>query len=221
MKILKLLSVLSLAVLVSSCNKEEVTKKGDFEIMNQTDIKFDLVFPQELWDEFLAKAPITLNTKKSTYDLFDSLFVQVELVDGSREVLNGKNYRFNFQDFGGQIDWNTYMNRENIGNFKVYFNFPELPEDSEMRVYFLSWSKQYSRDDEVFGNGCGHFYDVTSYFKKDVFKNGLLLHSNGYRYLDVAAGRFYFVNYTKDKIQIAQVTFTDSGLEERFCEERL
>jgi len=221
MRILKMIAIASLVIVSASCNKEEVTKKGDFEIINQADMKFDLVFPQELWDEMLKKAPITIDTKKSTYDLYESLFVQVELVDGSREVLGGKNYRFDFKEFGGEIDWNTYINRENIGNFKVYFNFPSLPEGSDMRVYFLSWSKQHTKDEEVFGNGCGYFYDVTSYFKKQVFKNGLLLHSNGYRYLDVTAGRFYFLNYTKEKIQLAQMTFTYSELKERFCADRL
>ena len=90
-----------------------------------------------------------------------------------------------------------------------------------MRVFFLSWSKQSTKDEEVYGSGCGYFYDVTSYFKKVVFKKGLLLHTNNYRYLDVSAGRFYFVHYGKEKIQLAQVTFTDSSLETRLCPDRL
>lgn len=221
MKYLKLFSILFLALSILSCDKEEVHKKGEFEIISQSDLKFDLIFPQELWDEIMRKAPVTLNINKSAYELFESLNMQVELVDGSKEVLSGKNYRFDFKDFGGDIDYNTYINRDAVGNFKMYFNFPELPADGEMRVYFLSWSKQHTDDDEVFGNGCGYFYDVTNYFTKEVLNKGLLLHSNGYRYLDVTAGRLYFVNYIKDKIQLAQITLTDSSLDNRLCSDRL
>lgn len=221
---MKSLNVLVLSVLLIfslSCEKHETKKKPEFEIISQSDLKFDLVFPQELWDQIMRMAPLTLNTNKTAYELFESLFIQVEVVDGSKEVLRGKNYRFDFKDFGGEVDFNTYLDREAIGSFRMFFNFPELAEGSDMRVLFLSWSKQYTDDEEVFGNGCGYFYDVTSYFKKEVFKNGLLLHTNNYRYLDLAAGRLYFVNYTKDKIQLAQVTLSDSSLESRMCADRI
>ncbi|MES2768014.1 MAG: hypothetical protein V4596_02620 [Bdellovibrionota bacterium] len=221
MKILKIVSLGFFLLFSISCEKEKAQKKSDFEIVNQTDAKFDIVFTQELWDEILRKAPLTVDTKKNTYELFESLSTQVEVVDGPKEVLNGKNYRFDFKDFGGEINWNNYLNREAVGNFKIYFNFPALSEESDMRVYYMSWSKQSSKDDEVFGNGCGYFYDVTGYFKKEVFKKGLLLHTSNYRYLDLAAGRFYFVNYTKEKIQLAQVTLTDSSLDNRLCADRL
>jgi hypothetical protein len=204
-----------------SCDKQKKKAPGDFEIINRTDIKFDLVFPQELWDEIMDNAPLTINTTKSAYDIFEALSTQVELVDGTKEVLKGKNYRFDFKDFGGEINFDTYLDKSIIGNFRVFFNFPEITADSNIKVYFLSWSKQYMRDGEAFGNGCGYFYDVTSYFKKEVFKKGLLLHTNNYRYLDVIGGRLYFVNYGKTKIQISQITFTDTSLEARMCAERL
>lgn len=213
--------LLALVVFNLSCEKRENKDKKEFEIISQTDVKFDLVFPEELWDQIMRSAPLTLNTKKTAYELFESLFMQVELVDGPKEVLSGKNYRFDLKDFGGEIDFNTYLNREAVGHFRMFFNFPSLEKDSEMRVFFLSWTKQYTKDEEVFGNGCGHFYELTSYFKKEVFKNGLLLHTNNYRYLDFTGGRLYFVSYTKNKIQLAQVTLTDSSLEKRMCSDRI
>lgn len=220
-KLKSLLLIIPLFIFVLSCDKHENKKTGEFEIISQPDIKFDLVFPQEMWDEILNHAPITITTTKSVYELFEALSVQVELVDGTKEVLHGKNYRFDLKDFGGEINFDNYLDKSTIGNFKMYFNFPEITEESDIRVYFLSWSKQYTKDDEVFGNGCGYFYDVTSYFKKEVFKKGLLLHTNNYRYLDVVGGRLYFVNYGKTKIQISQVTLTDSSLENRMCADRL
>lgn len=213
-----LLSIL--CFLAASCEKREVVKKGDFENVSQGDIKFDLVFPEELWNQILRDAPLTINVSKSPYDLFESLFVQTEIVDSPKQVLNGTNYRFDFKEFGGEIDFNNYLNRSRVGSFRMFFNFPALDEGT-FKVYFLSWSKQYSVDEEVFGNGCGYFYNVTSYFKKEVLRNGLLLHTNNYRYLDLIAGRLYFVNFTKNKIQIAQVTLSDSSLEQRLCSDRI
>ena len=208
------------ALILVSCEKNIEREKVEFEIISQSDLKFDLVFPQELWDQILRMAPPNIKIDKTAYELFEALELQVELVDSPKEVLGGRNYRFEFKDFGGEIDFNTYLKREAIGSFRMYFNFPKIEEDSEMKVLFLSWSKQYTRDEEVFGNGCGYFYDVSTYFKKEVMKNGLLLHTNNYRYLDLAAGRFYIVNYTKHKIKIAQVTLTDSSLEKRLCGDR-
>jgi hypothetical protein len=220
MKIINVVFI-GLILFVVSCQKHSVQKKEDFEIISPSDVKFDIVFPQELWDEIMKAAPVTLNTNKSAYDLFESLSVQIEVIDGSKEVLGGKNYRFDFREFGGEIDFNTYLKRDVIGNFKMRFNFPAGDEESNLHVFFLSWSKQFTMGDETYGNGCGYFYDVTSYFNKEVFKKGLLLHTNNYRYFDLAAGRLYLVNYTKDKIQLAQITLTDSSLEKRMCEEKL
>lgn len=210
-----------LIIFVLSCDKPKKREPKDFEIINLADIKFDLVFPQELWEEIMDHAPLTINTTKSAYDIFEVLATQVELVDGTKEVLKGKNYRFDFNDFGGEVNFETYLDKTVVGSFRMFFNFPKITTESNIRVYFLSWSKQYMKDDEVFGNGCGYFYDVTSYFKKEVFKNGLLLHTKNYRYLDVIGGRLYFVNYEKTKIQISQITLTDTSLEGRMCAERL
>lgn len=218
---LKVLIMIPFLIGLLSCDKHENKRTEEFEIINFADKKFDLIFPQELWDQIIKSAPITMNVNKSVYDLFETLSAQVELVDGSKEVLGGKNYRFDFKDFGGEINFESYLNKSAIGSFRVFFDFPELSEEKDMKVFFLSWSKQYTRDGEVFGNGCGYFYDVTSYFQKEVFKKGLLLHTNNYRYLDVIGGRLYFVNYTQTKIQISQITLTDASLEDRMCTERL
>ena len=214
------LFIFAFAFLILSCEKKEIERPGDFEIITSADSKFDLAFPEELWNQILRDAPLTLDISKSAYDLFESLFVQIEVVDGPKQVFNGINYRFDFKDFGGEIDFNTYLERANVGSFKMYFNFPML-EAGTMKVYFLSWTEQYTKDEEIFGNGCGFFYDVTSYFQKEVLKKGLLLHTNNYRYLDLIGGRLYFVNFTKSKIQIAQVTLTDSSLETRMCSNRI
>jgi hypothetical protein len=210
-----------LLVFSISCVKHEKHKQENFESISTLDLKFDLVFPQELWAKILALAPISVPTDKSAYDIFESLPVQVELVDGSKEVLGGKNYRFDFIEFGGEIDFNAYLKRDVIGSFKMRFNFQPAEEGSDMHVFYMSWSKQHAQGDELFGNGCGFFYDVTKYFKKEVLKNGLLLHTNNYRYFDLIGGRLYFVNYTKYKIQVAQVTLTDTSLEKRMCEDRI
>jgi hypothetical protein len=221
MKIIKNLFLLIALISSVSCVKHENGKAEDFELVSTLDVKFDLVFPQELWDYILTQAPPSVPTDKSAYDIFESLPMQVELLDSPKEVLGGKNFRFDFKEFGGEIDFNAYLKRDVVGSFKMNFNFQPAEEGSVMRVFYMSWSKQYSRDDEVFGNGCGYFYDVTSYFKKEVFKNGLKLHTNNYRYFDLMAGRLYFVNYTKYKIQIAQLTLTDTSLEKRMCEDRI
>lgn len=220
MKSIKVILALLLIFSIISCEKNKSTNKKEFETISTSEAKFDLVFPQELWDKILETAPPTLSTKKSVYELYESLFMHVDLIDGTKEVLGGKNFRFVFKEFGGEIDFNTYLKRDVIGNFKMHFEFPALEEEN-LHVFYLSWAKQYTKDEETFGSECGYFYDVTSYFKKEVFKKDLLLHTNNYRYFDLVGGRLYFVNYTLDKIQVAQITLTDSSLADRLCKEKL
>lgn len=218
---MKHIIVLVLIGLCISCDKQEVVRPTNFEVITPESSRFDLVFPKTLWAEILNSAPLTINTANSVYEIFETLPMQVELAEKRGGVFGGTNYRFEFKEFGGFVDFDTYFDRQSMGSFSLYFNFPNLDNVSNMKVYFLSWSEHYEKDGETFGNGCSNFYDITSYFRTSVFGGGLLLHTKDYRYLDLVAGRLYFVNYTEDKIQLAQVTLTDSKLEERLCTNRL
>lgn len=218
---MKPLIVAVIVLLSLSCQKEQERQHHNFEIVTPESSNFDLVFPKPLWSEILNGAPLTIDTSESVYDFFETLPMQVEVVEGKGGAFGGTNYRFDFKEFGGFIDFDVYLDRSTTGSFKLYFNFPDLADISKMKVYFLSWTNQYQKDGEPFGNGCGNFYDITSYFNKTILKDGLLLHTKDYRYLDLAAGRLYFINYTDKKIQLAQVTLTDKKLEERLCTDRI
>jgi len=211
---------LILLLICASCTQSSKEENKEFEHITTAEKKFDLVFPEPLWDLILHSAPPTINITKSAYEIFDTLPINVQLIQTHAPIFNGKNYVFEFKDFGGEIDWNNYLNRSESGSFVLKFDFPKM-EDGDMKVFFLSWTKEHSKDDEVFGNGCHTILDLSSYFKNTVFKKGLLLHTKDSRYFFATAGRFYFVLYSKDKIKISQVTFSDSELKNRLCEKPL
>jgi hypothetical protein len=216
MKKLLFISIL----ILSACTKHVASDSHQFETIAPEGVKFDLVFPQPLWDLIINSAPKEMNVQKSAYELFNPLLVHVQVIQNHAEVFDGKSYQFEFKDFGGEIDWNNYLNRSENGSFSVRFEFPKV-EHAEMKVFFMGWTKQFTRDGENFGSGCNTILDLTSYFQKTVLKKGLLLHTNELRYFYATAGRFYFVFYEKDKIDLAQVTFTDSSLKNKMCENLL
>ncbi len=217
---MKTLILLVLILFALGCEKDTPQRPTEFEII-VPDSRFDLVFPKELWSEVLNGAPMSINTSESVYEFFETLPVQAEVAEAKGNAFGGTNYRFDFKEFGGLIDFDAYLDRSSSGSFRLFFNLPNIANLSNLKVYFLSWSEQYTRSGDVFGNGCGYFYDISSYFKKTMFTDGLLLHTKDYRYLDLAAGRLYFVNYTDKKIEVAQVTLTDRKLEERLCSDRI
>jgi hypothetical protein len=96
-----------------------------------------------------------------------------------------------------------------------------LRSAEKRKVYFLSATPQSQFGDEVFGGGCNYLYDVTEYFDKKIFKEGLLLHTAQNRYFFLTAGRFYFFHYMKNKIRVAQVSFDDQRLQDKLCKNKL
>ncbi len=217
---MKNLTLFVVLILFVSCQKTKQFENHDYELVAAQDLNFDIVFPRPLMDLIKASATPGFNMNRSPYEIFQPLPVNVKVTQEHGNALDGKNYQFDFRDFGGQIDWNAYLKRSGGGGINVQFDFPDAPS-SEYKVFFLSWTKIVKQNDEIFGNGCRVILDVTSFFKSTVFKTGLRIHTKDFRYFYATVGRFYFIFYNKDKISLSQVTFTDSSLAEKMCEEAL
>lgn len=202
-----------LSLLIVSCTKKSAELNRKFETIETSEWQFNLTFPQKLWDKILDNAPLSLNTKKGAYEIFTPLTIEVSIVELKGSPLGGKNYKLNFEQFGADLDWNNYIVRGQGGIFKLYFRIQDIQKDETLKVYFLGWTDQIEVNSEKFGNSCKHVFDITSYYNYTVDVNGILLHTKDLRYLYATAGRFYFVVYSKDKIKISQVSFTDSQYE--------
>lgn len=206
--------------MLASCTDYKKQSHYKFERIEDSDIVFDLVFPKSFWQQMIRDSPPTIKSDTSVYELLEALPTDVKLIEEKGKVLRGVNSLVVFQHFGGKIDYSQYLGADVNGSFRLEFDLA-LEEEQTLKVFFLSWSQQVTNGDETIGNGCNVLYDVTSYFTKDVLKNGLLLHTSQGRYLNLTAGRFYFISYQKHKIALSQITFTDSRFESQLCKNKI
>ncbi len=86
------------------------------------------------------------------------------------------------------------------------------------RFFFVSRAKVRSIQGETYGAGCDRWMDITSYFNQVMAGKGFQLYSTDQRYLSVVGGTFLAVNFTKEAIAVASLTFTDSRYPEMLCE---
>jgi hypothetical protein len=131
--------------------------------------------------------------------------------------------KFELPRGGGEIDLKDYV-KGSKGSFymKVAAQRSSEPEHKveDLRVYFLSDSKERKIQGEKYGSGCKTFMDVTHFINKENNKEGLQLNAAGQRYLSVIAGTFYFVEFDESrKLYIAAVRISDSRYPELLCDE--
>lgn len=90
-------------------------------------------------------------------------------------------------------------------------------EPENMKVFFVSRSKNRSINGEQFGAGCNKWMDITGFFKKAMAREGFQLYTADQRYLSVIGGTFVIVGYSKEAIEVGSITFTDSRYSEVLC----
>jgi hypothetical protein len=88
------------------------------------------------------------------------------------------------------------------------------------RVYFISHAKTRKVAGEIYGDGCDKFMDITKAFESKWLGSGLEVYTADQRYLSVLGGTFLFVEFEKEELYAASVTFTDSRYPELLCEKQ-
>lgn len=112
---------------------------------------------------------------------------------------------------GGTIDLADYvLPLKGAFQMKVQLEDEHHQNQPVSKVYFISQSKQRQIADEKFGAGCGKYMEITSYFTKQMKKNGFDLYTADQRYVSVVRGTFILVSYLPEALQLASVTFLDS-----------
>ena len=67
------------------------------------------------------------------------------------------------------------------------------------------------------GNGCGRYFDITSYWKKVQAQEGLVLNTVDYRHISITAGTIFFVAPYRGKLRIGHISFKDSRHRDLLC----
>jgi hypothetical protein len=194
----------------NSENQQEVT------VIEMPDISKEIYFPNKIWD-VITGADFSKSVHSATTMIFSE--VEVEMDEKTEGVLTKPHLRLKFPKGGGEVDLSKYVKGER-GTFRLKFNFDGMPEGEDLNVFFVSRGKKRKLDDEVYGSGCGVFYDI----KKDLVSRnsgeGLMLNVTHYRHVSALGGHFVF-SYKKNKqTYVTEVSFTDSLRPTLFCDER-
>jgi hypothetical protein len=112
---------------------------------------------------------------------------------------------------GGAIDFADYVTPLKGGfHMKIQLEDEHHQPQPIAKVYFISESKAREIDHEKYGAGCGKYMDVTSYFNRQMKRNGFDLYTAEQRYVNVMRGTFILIAYTPEALQLASVAFLDS-----------
>lgn len=129
-----------------------------------------------------------------------------------------KNMSFALPRGGGIIDFSESISQKRKGSFNLYFRFEDkdVISDSKLKVFYVSTSVKRQADEDIFGAGCGKYYDITKTFR-DSYDKGYQLNATDGLHAHVVGGIFAFVLATKEKLKLALVKFTDSNYSYAEC----
>lgn len=156
-----------------------------------------------------------LNAKSSIPRSFLNLDIYLE--QKTSGVLKS-NSLYSMENTGGVIDLGQALTGRN-GSFYVRTEVkPTKGEDlKNLKVYFLSNNKSREIGGDAWGSGCGKLFDVTSYFREQMSKKGLLTVSTEQRHLAVLGGTFYFILTTTEGLHLATLSFVDRRFPKEHC----
>jgi len=209
-----------LTLFLVGCHRDDgatnTDKKEQTLVVEMPDISKDVFFPNKIWD-VITGADFSKSVHNATTMIFAP--ISVEMDEKTEGVLTSPHLRLQFPKGGGEIDLSHYVKGER-GTFLLKFDFEGLPAGDDLNVFFVSRSKKRRIDDEIYGSGCGVFYDV----KKDLVamnsRGGLTLNVTHHRHVSALGGHFVF-SYKKDKQTfVTEVSFVDSKWPTLFCENK-
>lgn len=220
---MKKISILFFCIALSACNKHSTVDSSQFKQLDLTTPDFKLSFPRVLWERLAERYEDNAKFKQDKFDFFTGIPVTVTLASEKSDVLKEKGFQGNFGPFGGTMDFADLLNPKEKGHITVRFTVDLDDEEARnnLKVYYVSGGRKRKINGEVIGSGCDSMLDLTTYFQKEVFKNGIVTHTGQDRHVSALSGRYYFIYQGANKIQVAQLTITDSQKTDLLCEGQL
>jgi hypothetical protein len=127
--------------------------------------------------------------------------------------------RFALPSGGGAIDLAEFVN-DGKGIFYVDWevNLEAYEIDPmALKVYFVSNNHKFKVGKEVFGTGCGAYFEITTFFSEVIQVSGYEVAAADKRYLGQMLGTFYFVAMNPSGIYVAATSFLDTRYPKVHC----
>lgn len=197
--------------LIASCNRHE-SKQNEFQIIKVSNNGEELMVPSVVLQKIFKIRSVIDESEGAEF-----VPISVKFVEKTFGVLKHSRMKFNFEEGGGAVDLDQYVNSIN-GSFELSFelNHPEPVED--LNVIFINKSRKRRLDGEVWGLPCQSYVDLSDFYKLEMSQKKLLLNTYKLRFLNLILGDYIF-SYKKDgKSFISRVSFTTSQNKNLQCE---
>lgn len=178
-----------------------------------------LVKELETW---YLKVQHKLNPVTTTSDMEKMAGLKRQLLDleltflpQSGEALPEK-VHFQLPTGGGQLDLaNVIKGRR--GGFHMQMKISKLPENPELRVFYLSGARRRTLQNEEYGAGCEKWAEITSWWAKHSHEP-LLTYATDQRHVSVLAGTWLFAAISGADLWLGALTFSDSRWPQLQCD---
>lgn len=138
------------------------------------------------------------------------------LYEKNSGIMEGQNYHLEFGKGGGELDLQKILS-DKRGSFYFVLSLPAEFAEATYKVFFLGNNKKRLVDGEKIGNGCQSFFDITSYFKKTLSTEGVLLNTTDGRHISTLGGTFFVAVAYGKKLHLSQLTVTDGRYSRLAC----
>lgn len=193
-------------------HNEEASDAKKIQIRSIPD---EVHLPSTLFDtlETAGRGEDRLKVNKIPFELME---VSVVLREKNEGVLGEKEYLVQFPKGGGSLDISQFTTNKS-GTFYLAVQYPNPSKETD-KVYFVSKAKRRKIGDEVWGSGCNKYFDLTNFFFKTGFKEGIKANTTDFRHLSLLGGSFVVAVNDGKKVRTAQVRVFDSKNPQFFCE---
>lgn len=186
---------------VLSLSLSAYSKSEEFKVIDLSTASKTVYLPQELIRKVESQ-----NKEFKEKKLFQ---IRVQLIEKANRALQGQNIELVMPEGGGRIDLAEYV-KGTSGSFYVKVLPSDQVDAKKVNVYFLSNSVKRNLEGTHWGSGCDKFFDVTSIFRKQFFKGGLLVFNTYERFVSVLAGTYVFASAEEGILHLSQLTLMDS-----------
>jgi hypothetical protein len=220
-------TVLAFLVL-GSCHSKSFFEKPIYSSQNMSRSSSEIELPSSLWDQIEKVYTSSLATREMKKDEGEKkseksesqdephlqiptefTTLKVFLVEKTHGVLGDRNFELTFGEGGGDLDLQDFVSDIN-GTFYMGMRFGQELADSPLHVFFLSNSRQRKLSGEIYGSGCGHYFDITSFFNRSMKGSGFEVNTTNQRAVSALAGTFFLSAVISGKLYLSQLTVRDS-----------
>lgn len=143
------------------------------------------------------------------------LDVEVDFIAYESDALK-ESIHFRLPTGGGEIDLAQSIHGSK-GGYKIQMKLSKLPDNTVLRVFYISNARRRTVEGEEFGSGCWKMAEMTRWFTQTHQKEPLQVYATDQRDISLVGGTWLFAAVGDSSLWLSAVTLTDSRFPQHLC----